>query len=121
DCSCQSCRQLAEGDLGRLGQDGENAIAAFARSANGGLIVTGTPSATVHRNLIVTLATEHQFPAVYYYRSFVTAGGLRPQRPLACRKRPSCEASNQAGSAQVGMSSATGPSSLVSCTGSALP
>jgi hypothetical protein len=62
--------------LGRLGQDGANAIAAFARSANGGLIVTGTPSVTVHRNLIVTLAAQHRLPAVYYYRSFVTAGGL---------------------------------------------
>jgi putative ABC transport system substrate-binding protein len=52
----------------------ERAIAAFARSANDGLIVTGSPSATVHRNLIITLAARHNLPAVYYYRSFVAAG-----------------------------------------------
>ena len=40
----------------------ERAIAAFARSANDGLIVTGTPSATAHRNLIITLAARHNFP-----------------------------------------------------------
>jgi putative ABC transport system substrate-binding protein len=54
----------------------ERAIAAFARSANDGLIVTGTPSATAHRNLIITLAARHNLPAVYYYRTFVAAGGL---------------------------------------------
>jgi putative tryptophan/tyrosine transport system substrate-binding protein len=54
----------------------ERAIAAFARSANDGLIVTGTPSATAHRNLIIALAARHNLPAVYYYRSFVVAGGL---------------------------------------------
>jgi putative tryptophan/tyrosine transport system substrate-binding protein len=60
----------------RDGSEIERAIAAFARSANDGLIVTGTPSATAHRNLIITLASRHNLPAVYYYRSFVTAGGL---------------------------------------------
>ena len=54
----------------------ERAVAAFARSANGGLIVTGSASATVHRDLIITLAARHKLPAVYSDRSFVTAGGL---------------------------------------------
>jgi putative ABC transport system substrate-binding protein len=54
----------------------ERAVVAFARSANGGLIVTGTTSATVHRNLIVTLAARHNLPAVYYARYFAAAGGL---------------------------------------------
>jgi putative ABC transport system substrate-binding protein len=54
----------------------ERAIAAFARSANGGLIVTASGLATVHRNLIVTLAARHKLPAVYIERFFVTAGGL---------------------------------------------
>ena len=54
----------------------ECAIAAFARSANDGLIVTGTPSATAHRNLIITLAARHNLPAVYYARFFVIGGGL---------------------------------------------
>ena len=55
----------------------EHAITAFARSSsNGGLIVTGSALATVHRDLIVALAARHRLPAVYYYRYFVTAGGL---------------------------------------------
>jgi ABC-type uncharacterized transport system substrate-binding protein len=53
----------------------ERAVAAFARSSNGGLIVT-SGRASVHRNLIVTLAARHKLPAVYYARFFVTAGGL---------------------------------------------
>jgi putative ABC transport system substrate-binding protein len=54
----------------------EHGIAAFAKGSNNGLIVTGSPSATLHRNLIITLAARHKLPAVYYERSFVTAGGL---------------------------------------------
>jgi ABC-type uncharacterized transport system substrate-binding protein len=54
----------------------ERTIAAFARSPNGGLIVTASGLAIVHRELIVTLAARHQLPAVYYYRFFVTDGGL---------------------------------------------
>jgi ABC-type uncharacterized transport system substrate-binding protein len=54
----------------------ERAAAAFARSANGGLIVTGAPSAAAHRNLIITLAARHNLPAVYFQRNFPAAGGL---------------------------------------------
>jgi putative tryptophan/tyrosine transport system substrate-binding protein len=54
----------------------ERAVAAFPRSANGGLIVTGSPSGTAHRNLIVTLAARNKLPAVYPFRFFVTDGGL---------------------------------------------
>jgi putative tryptophan/tyrosine transport system substrate-binding protein len=54
----------------------ERAIAAFAGSANGGLIVTGSSLAASHRNLIVTLAAQHKLPVVYFERSFVAAGGL---------------------------------------------
>ena len=54
----------------------ERAVAAFARSSNGGLIVTASPAATLHRDLIVTLAARHRLPAVYPFRYFVTAGGL---------------------------------------------
>jgi putative tryptophan/tyrosine transport system substrate-binding protein len=54
----------------------ERAMAAFARSANGGLIVTGSASATVHRNLIIELAARAKLPVVYYARYFVDAGGL---------------------------------------------
>jgi putative ABC transport system substrate-binding protein len=54
----------------------ERAVTAFARSGNGGLIVTPSPVATRHRDLIVTLAARHRLPAVYSWRYFVTAGGL---------------------------------------------
>jgi putative ABC transport system substrate-binding protein len=54
----------------------ERAVAAFARVPNGGLIVTGSPLAMVHRDLIVTLAARHKLPAVYWDRAHVTGGGL---------------------------------------------
>jgi putative tryptophan/tyrosine transport system substrate-binding protein len=54
----------------------ERSITAFARSSNGGLIVTVSPAATVHRELIIGLAAQHRLPAVYYTRYFVTGGGL---------------------------------------------
>jgi putative ABC transport system substrate-binding protein len=54
----------------------ERAVAAFASSSNGGLIVTGSALAVVHRALIVTLVARHKLPAVYFERFFVTAGGL---------------------------------------------
>jgi putative tryptophan/tyrosine transport system substrate-binding protein len=56
--------------------DIERAVATFARSSNGGLIVTGSALAIVHRKLIIALAARHKLPAVYYRRVFVTAGGL---------------------------------------------
>ncbi|MGE5156839.1 MAG: ABC transporter substrate-binding protein [Gemmatimonas sp.] len=59
-------------DVGEI----ERGVAAFARSPNGGLIVTGSALAVVHRDLIVTLAARHRLPAFYYARFFVTAGGL---------------------------------------------
>ena len=54
----------------------ERGIAAFARVPNGGLIVTGSALAVVHRDLIVTLAARHKLPGVYFQRQFVTGGGL---------------------------------------------
>ena len=54
----------------------ERAVAAFARASNGGLIVTASALAVVHRELIVALAARHKLPAVYYRRYFVTSGGL---------------------------------------------
>jgi putative ABC transport system substrate-binding protein len=59
-------------DVGEI----ERAIATFARSTNGGLIMTASPSTVVHRDLIVALAAQHKLPAVYWQRNFVTAGGL---------------------------------------------
>jgi putative ABC transport system substrate-binding protein len=54
----------------------ERAGAAFARSGNDGLIVTGSGLAQVHRNLIITLAARHKLPTVYFERHFVAGGGL---------------------------------------------
>jgi putative ABC transport system substrate-binding protein len=54
----------------------ERGIATFARSANGGLIVTGSALALFHRGLIIRLAARHKLPAVYYRREFAAAGGL---------------------------------------------
>jgi putative ABC transport system substrate-binding protein len=54
----------------------ERAIAAVARSSSGGLIVTGSASATVHRDLIVRLAARHNIPAIYSDRFIITRGGL---------------------------------------------
>ena len=54
----------------------ERAVTAFARSSNGGLIVTASALATRHRDLIITLAARHRLPAIYASRYFVTAGGL---------------------------------------------
>jgi putative ABC transport system substrate-binding protein len=54
----------------------ERGVAAFALSSDGGLIVTSSPAAALHRNLIVTLAARHRLPAIYYQRVFVTGGGL---------------------------------------------
>jgi len=52
----------------------ERAITAFAQGANGGLIVTGSVLAAVHRDLIVTRAARHKLPAVYFGRHFIGDG-----------------------------------------------
>jgi putative ABC transport system substrate-binding protein len=54
----------------------ERAIAVFARSSHGGLIVTGSALTLFHRDLIVTLAARHKLPAIYFNRLFVVGGGL---------------------------------------------
>jgi putative ABC transport system substrate-binding protein len=54
----------------------ERGVTAFAREPNGGLIVTTSTLANVHRDLIITLAARHKLPAVYSGRLFVTGGGL---------------------------------------------
>jgi putative tryptophan/tyrosine transport system substrate-binding protein len=54
----------------------ERAVATFAQSSNGGLIVTASALAAVHRELIITLAARHKLPAVYFARFFATGGGL---------------------------------------------
>ena len=53
----------------------ERAIDAFARSPNGGLIVTAGAATQLHRDLIIALAARLKLPAIYNERSFVAAGG----------------------------------------------
>jgi putative ABC transport system substrate-binding protein len=65
-------RPLDVHDAGEI----ERAIAAFAREPNGGLIMTGSTVASLHRDLIIALAARHRLPAVYPYRYFITSGGL---------------------------------------------
>jgi putative tryptophan/tyrosine transport system substrate-binding protein len=59
----------------------ERAITGFARSSNGGLIVTGNAPAAVHRELIVMLAARYRLPAVYPFSYFTTSGGLLSYGP----------------------------------------
>jgi putative ABC transport system substrate-binding protein len=54
----------------------ERDVAAFARSPNGGLILTASTLAVVHRKLIIALAARERLPAVYSFRYFATSGGL---------------------------------------------
>jgi putative ABC transport system substrate-binding protein len=86
----------------------ERTIAVFAGAPNAGLIVTASPAAFSHRELIVTLAGRHKLPAIYPGRSFVNSGGLvastsgggrlamsiassreRNRQTCRCRRRPS--------------------------------
>jgi putative ABC transport system substrate-binding protein len=60
-------------DAGEIERD----IMSFAhQGSDGGLIVTGSPAATVHRNLIYGLALRHRLPVVYNSRFYVSSGGL---------------------------------------------
>jgi len=63
---------INSGDAGEI----ERAVTTFARSGNGGLIVSASAVANVHRDLIVALAARHRLPAIYFERIFVAGGGL---------------------------------------------
>ena len=54
----------------------ERAVAAFARTPNGGLIMTTSGLTQTHRDLIITLAARYKLPAVYSNRSFVARPGF---------------------------------------------
>jgi putative ABC transport system substrate-binding protein len=54
----------------------DRAVADFARVSNGGLILTASGLAVVHRDLIITLAARHKLPTIYWDRFYVAAGGL---------------------------------------------
>src|SRR5262249_16530582 len=54
----------------------ERAVARFAGSSNGGLILTASALSANHASLVAALAAQHKLPAVYYRRYFATLGGL---------------------------------------------
>jgi putative ABC transport system substrate-binding protein len=54
----------------------ESAVATFAHSPNGGLIMPGSAAGRYYRDLIISLAARHKLPAVYSERHFAAAGGL---------------------------------------------
>ena len=64
-------------DMGEI----ERSVAAFARAPNGGMIVTGSFLAAVHRKPIVALAARYKLPAVYFGRYIVEEGGLLSYGP----------------------------------------
>jgi putative ABC transport system substrate-binding protein len=53
----------------------ERSMAAFARSANSGMIVTAGGTG-FRRDLIIRLASRHKLPAVYPFRYYAKDGGL---------------------------------------------
>lgn len=59
----------------------QRSIAAFAAEPDGGLIVTATPMANIHRELIISLAARYRLPAVYGFRFHVERGGLVAYAP----------------------------------------
>ena len=61
----------------------ERALAAFSRTSNGGMIVTGSGFALSHRDAILALAARHGLPAVYSFRHLVEHGGLISYAPDA--------------------------------------
>jgi putative ABC transport system substrate-binding protein len=54
----------------------ERGLSAFAREADGGLIVVANPAISVHRELIIAVTAGHRLPAIYPYRYFTKGGGL---------------------------------------------
>ena len=59
----------------------ERAITAFAAERNGGLIVTASQSAVIHRNLIISLALRYGLPNIYPFRYYPASGGLASYGP----------------------------------------
>jgi len=54
----------------------ERGVNLFAARPDGGLIVTASANAAVHRDQIIALVTRHKLPAIYPFRYFVTSGGM---------------------------------------------
>jgi putative ABC transport system substrate-binding protein len=65
-------RPLNVRDAGEI----ERAVTAFAQASGGGMIVLGSPGATIHRKVIIGLAAKHHLPAVHTSGYFAATGGL---------------------------------------------
>jgi putative ABC transport system substrate-binding protein len=59
----------------------DRALTAFARSGNGGMIVTPSPVASHNSNQIIALAARHRLPAIYAWRFYAAIGGLVAYAP----------------------------------------
>jgi putative ABC transport system substrate-binding protein len=54
----------------------EGGLSEFARAPNGGVVVTASSSANVHRKMLINLTNQHRLPSIYIARFFVEDGGL---------------------------------------------
>jgi len=54
----------------------ERAVDSFTQSPNGGLILTTSAKAVVHRDLIIALAARYKLPMITYRRYYVARGAL---------------------------------------------
>jgi putative tryptophan/tyrosine transport system substrate-binding protein len=59
----------------------ERSLAAFARSGNGGVLVTSAGGQAAHRKLIISLVARYKLPTVYPYRYYAVDGGLMGYGP----------------------------------------
>jgi len=60
----------------RNAADVGDAIDAFVREPNGGLLLPTDVTTIVHRDLIIALAARHRLPTIYSFRADVASGGL---------------------------------------------
>jgi putative ABC transport system substrate-binding protein len=75
-----SAVELSAIDMRDVGEI-ERAVVAFARKPNGGLVVTASASALIHRGQIIALATRLRLPNVYPFRYYPSNGGLASYGP----------------------------------------
>jgi putative tryptophan/tyrosine transport system substrate-binding protein len=59
----------------------KRALAAFASERYGGVIVTASSPAAIHRDMLLALPLQYQLPTVYPFRYFTANGGLASYGP----------------------------------------
>jgi putative ABC transport system substrate-binding protein len=80
--AAQSFRmEVSPVDSRRDADEIERAVAAFARSPNGALILVPNASISVRSELTITIAARHELPVIYPFRYMVTSGGLMSYGP----------------------------------------